>query len=329
MREATEITDKLLPQSHDLVTFQYATLNPAFLGDALAEMGDYDEALAMYQKSLSIAEQKGKSFPDQAVMHRLVVSRERLGFIFGIKGEWQKALDNHLEMLALTEEMCALEPTNLDYARAKATAFDHVGDSFRGLKNYPKALANGKRGLAMYEEFLEKDPQDARAKKDAGDCSHHVAETLLASGNYRDALSLLQRTVSIRRGLVALDESNVEYPDDLADSLTLTGESLSASGNFTKAIEVLQEARAISEPIVSSHTQRIDYRRELARLYTDLGAALAALKDRNEAELWYQKGLDLWIELQNENALWAKEMNMPKEVAENLSQVRSAKLQKR
>ena len=329
MREATEITDKLLPQSHDLVTFQYATLNPAFLGDALAEMGDYDEALAMYQKSLSIAEQKGKSFPDQAVMHRLVVSRERLGFIFGIKGEWQKALDNHLEMLALTEEMCALEPTNLDYARAKATAFDHVGDSFRGLKNYPKALANGKRGLAMYEEFLEKDPQDARAKKDAGDCTHHVAETLLASGNYRDALSLLQRTVSIRRGLVALDESNVEYPDDLADSLTLTGESLSASGNFTKAIEVLQEARAISEPIVSSHTQRIDYRRELARLYTDLGAALAALKDRNEAELWYQKGLDLWIELQNENALWAKEMNMPKEVAENLSQVRSAKLQKR
>ena len=109
----------------------------------------------------------------------------------------------------------------------------------------------------------------------------------------------------------------------------MTGESLSASGNFTKAIEVLQEARAISEPIVSSHTQRIDYRRELARLYTDLGAALAALKDRNEAELWYQKGLDLWIELQNENALWAKEMNMPKEVAENLSQVRSAKLQKR
>jgi tetratricopeptide (TPR) repeat protein len=325
MREAMEITDKLLPQSHDLTTFQSAFRSPAFLGDALSELGHYDEALAMYQKSLSIAEQmKRESFPYKDVILRFVVSRERLGFIFAIKGEWQKALDNHLEMLANTEEMLALEPTSLDYARGKATALDHVGDSFRGLKNYPKALENGQRGLAMYEEILRKDPQNARAKKDFGDCSHHVAETLLASGNYRDALSLLQRTISIRRGLVALDASNVEYPDDLADSLMLMGESLSASGNFTKAIEVLQEARSISEPIVSSHRQRIDYRRELARLYTDLGGALNALKNGNEAELSYRKGLDLWIELQNENALWAKELNKPKEVAENISKIHAA-----
>jgi serine/threonine protein kinase len=325
MREAMEITDKLLPQSHDLTTFQTAFRNPAFLGDALSELGHYDEALAMYQKSLSIAEQmKGESFPDKDVKLRFVVSRERLGFIFGIKGEWQKALDNDLEMLANTESLCALEPSSLDYARDKATALDHVGDSLRGLKNYPKALENGRHGLAMYEEILQKDPQNARAKKDVGDCSHHVAESLLASGNYRDALSLLQRTISIRRGLVALDASNVEYPDDLAGSLMLMGESLSASGNFTKAIEVLQEARAISEPIVSSHRQRIDYRRELARLYTDLGGALNALKNRNEAELSYRKGLDLWIELQNENALWAKELNKPNDVAENISKIHAA-----
>ena len=322
MREAMEITDKLLPQSHDLTTFQTAFRNPAFLGDALSELGHYDEALAMYQKSLSIAEQmRHESFPDKDVLLRFVVSRERLGFIFAIKGEWQKALDNDLDMLANTESLCALEPSSLDYARDKATALDHVGDSFRGLKNYPKALENGQLGLAMYEEILQKDPQNARAKKDVGDCSHHVAESLLASGNYRDALSVLQRTVSIRRGLVALDENNVEYPDDLADSLMLMGESLSASGNFTKAIEVLQEARSISEPIVSFHRQRIDYRRELARLYTDLGGALNALKNRNEAELSYRKGLDLWIELQNENALWAKELNKPREVAENISKL--------
>ena len=318
MREAMAITDKLVAQSNDWPTLQAATRSVNFFGDALAEMGNYDEALAMYQKALSIVEQKRRVLPNRQIKDRLGVSRERLGFIFATKGEYQKSLDNDLEMVAIGEELCLLEPTNLDFARAKANAVDHVGDSFRGLKNYPKALENGKRGLAMYEEFLEKEPQNARAKKDVGDCSHHVAETLLASGDYRGALSLLQRTVSIRRGLVALDESNVEYPDDLAESLLLTGESLAASGNFTKAIEVLQEARAISEPIVSSHGQRIDYRRGLARLYTDLGAALAALKDRNEAELCYQKGLGLWIELQNQNALWAKEMNMPKEVAEEM-----------
>jgi len=326
MSEAMEITDNLLLQSHDLATFQIAFRNPAFLGDALSEIGNYDEALAMYQKSLLIAERMSReSFPEQAVKLRFAVSRERLGFIFGIKGEWQKSLDNQLEMLANTEALTSLEPASLDFARARATAFDHVGDAYRGLGNYPNALENGKRGLTMYEEFLKKDPQDARSKKDVGDCSHHVAETLLASRDYAGALSLLQSTVGIRRGLVALDETNVEYPDDLAESLMLTGEALSATGNFMKAIEVFQEARTICEPIVSSHRQRIDYRRGLARLYTDLGAAFAGLKNRAEAELWYRKGLDFWIELQAQNALWAKEINIPKEVAENLSQIGSAK----
>ena len=323
MREATAITDKLLPQSHDFETFQSATRNPAFLGDALTEMGNYDEALATYQKCLSIAEQKAGSFPGAAGKHRIAVCRERLGFIFEIKGDYQKSLDNHLVLLAIEEELASHEPTNDEYGRAKATALDHVGTALRELKDYPKALENGRRGLTMYEAFLTKEPENARAKKDVGDCSHHIAETLLASGDFLGAFSLLQRTLSIRRGLVASDKTNVEYPDDLAESLTLSGESLTANGNFPKALEEFQEARTIAEPIVSSHRQRIDYRRGLARLYTDMGGAFATLKDRNDAEAWYQKGLDLWLELQSQHGLWMKEINIPGEVDEKLSKIRS------
>jgi len=329
MREATAITDKLLPGSDDLTTYQTATRNPAFLGDALAEVGNYDEALAMYQKCLTLAEQNRAPFPDAAVKHRFAVCRERLGFIFAIKGDFQKSLDNQLALVTLEQELSAVEPANIEYARAMATGFDHVGDAYRGLKNYPKALENGRRGLAMYEDFLKQDPLNARGKKDVGDCSHHVAETLLASGDYRGALVMLQRTVGIRRELVALDATNVEYPDDLAESLMLTGESFAAGGNPAQAIENFHEARAICEPIVAAHRQRIDYRRGLARLYTDLGAAFAALRNPGEAEHWYRKGLDLWTELQDQHALWAPEIDKPKEVAEDLSRVYSRALQKR
>jgi len=322
MREAMNITDKLEPQSRDWPTLQAATRSTNFLGDAMAEMGDYDGALAMYQKALSTVEQKRGVLPNTQIKDRLGVSRERLGFIYATKGEYQKSLDNDMEMVAIGEELCSLEPANLDYARALANALDHVGDAYRGLKNYSKALENGKRALGMYGGFLEREPLNARTKKDVGDCSHHVAETMLASGDYHNALLLLQKTVSIRRGLVALDTTNVEYPDDLAESLMLTGESLAAAGNFNKAMEALQEARTIREPIVATHRQRIDYRRGLARLYTDLGSALVVMNNRNEAETWYRKGLDLWNELRDQHALWAKEIQMPKEVAEDLSRVR-------
>jgi len=84
----------------------------------------------MYQKSSKCRTDEAHPSPDKDVKLRFVVSRERLGFIFAIKGEWQKALDNDLDMLAHTESLCALEPSSLDYARDKATALDHVGDSF-------------------------------------------------------------------------------------------------------------------------------------------------------------------------------------------------------
>src|SRR6185295_5530838 len=119
--------------------------------------------------------------------------------------------------------------------------------------------------------------------------------------------------------------SNVEYPDDLAESLTLTGETQAAVGNTTKAIEAFQEARPILEAIVSAHRQRIDYRRGLARLYTDMGAAFVVMKNPDEAEHWYRNGLDLWTELQNQHALWAKEIGLPKEVDENLARVHARK----
>ena len=325
MRESMEIADRLLPKSHDLTTFQAAFRAPAFLGDALSELGNYDEALAMYQKSLSIADRmKNESLPPKEVTLRFVVALERLGFVYGIKGQWQKAVDADQDMLTRTEELLAMDPTSLDYQRDKATALDHVGDSFRGVKNYPKALEYGQRGLAMYEDILRKDPQNARTKKDVGDCSHHVSETLLASGDYRGASSLLERTIGIRRELAAQDKTNVEYPDDLANSLMLSGESLEASGNLTKALEAYQEARAISEPIVAAHPRRIDYRRDLARLYTDIGGAFVAMSHQDEAAVWYQKGLDLWNELQDQHALWAKETDRPREVAANLLRTRSA-----
>jgi serine/threonine-protein kinase len=141
MRQSMVIADQLLPQAHDLPTFQAAFRAPAFLGDALSELGNYDEAQAMYLKSLSIAERmKEESLPPKEVVLRFVVAFERLGFVYGIKGEWQKAVDTQLAMLARTEELLAIDPTSLDYARDKATALDHVGDSYRDIKNYPKAL---------------------------------------------------------------------------------------------------------------------------------------------------------------------------------------------
>jgi len=145
------------------------------------------------------------------------------GFAFIIKGEWDKAIESDLEMLASSEQLLAIDPSSLDYARDKATALDHVGDSYRFAKIIQRRLEYGRRGLAMYDEILKQDRKTRERKKTLA----------IARITYLKRCSLRRITaaryccccdVALRRELVALDQSNVEYPDDLANSLVRRGE---------------------------------------------------------------------------------------------------------
>jgi plasmid maintenance system antidote protein VapI len=37
-----------------------------------------------------------------------------------------------------------------------------------------------------------------------------------------------------------------------------------------------------------------------------------------EAETWYRKGLDVWLDLQSQHALWAADVNYPNGILEKI-----------
>jgi len=85
-------------------------------------------------------------------------------------------------MLASSEQLLAIDPSSLDYARDKARPWTMLA-----IHIAREELSKGDRirpaWTGEYDEILKQDPQNARAKKDVGDCSHHVSETLLASSD--------------------------------------------------------------------------------------------------------------------------------------------------
>ena len=329
-REAMQIMDRLMATAPSAEVRRDGFRAPLYLGDALYDLGDYDGALAMFQKALAVAETARLDPPEADFRHRLAVARERLGIMFMVKGDAERALESHREALANEEAMMASAPDNTDYIRMAANGHYYVGDALRGLRRREEALASEERALAMYEGLANADPLNAGPKKDLAGCLEKMAEIRLDEGDHADARRLLARAASIRRDLAAHDGGSIEDEDDLAGSLTLWGEALLAARDTQEAIARLDQARAIREPLVRSRPQQAVYGRGLARVYLDLGDAHASRAARStrradaknrwsEARRLYSQGLSLWIGLRDRRALWANETGRPEEIALRLS----------
>ncbi|HZP48196.1 MAG TPA: protein kinase [Vicinamibacterales bacterium] len=320
-REAMALMDRLAERAPTADVRRDAFRAPFYLGDALLDQGDYDGALAMYGKALAIAETARHDPPEADFRHRLAVVSERLGIMWGIKGEFGRAIDSFRDALANEEAMRASEPDNAAYAQLIANARYHIGDALLGQKKPREALAEQARALALYEDLARADPRDAGSRKDIGGCTQKMAEALLAAGDARAAAPTIARTIAIRRELADRDTGSIEYRDDYADALTLDGEIRLAGGDTAGAIRALDAARAIREPIVASRPQQVVYARGLARLYATLGRAHAQAargaarpeEERGESLRWHQAALALWTDLERRHALWFDEREKPAE----------------
>jgi tetratricopeptide (TPR) repeat protein len=321
-REATQIMDRLLQVAPGPDIRRDAFRAPLYVGDALADLGDYRQALELYGKALAIANTARMDPPEADYKHRLAVINERLGTMFMVSGDYAQALASYREALADEQAMRAAEPDNAGYRRLLANGFYHVSDALREEKHYDESMAAVRQALALYEELARADPKNVGAKGDVGGCIQNLAETLLVQGDGRAAAEQADRAIVISRELAAQDPGSVDYRNVLAGTLVLSGNCLLAVHDPAAAIERLDEARRILEPIVASRPQQVVYARGLAQIYTDLGDAhqRAARSPRpraadwQDAEHWYERALALWQALDRRHALWASESTRPAEV---------------
>ena len=148
-REATQIMDRLVQVVPGPDIRRDAFRAPLYVGDALADLGDYSQALEMYRKALAIANTARLDPPEADYKHRLAVINERLGTMFMVSGDYAQALASYREALADEQAMRAAEPDNAGYRRLMANGYYHVSDALREAKNYDESMAAGNQALAL------------------------------------------------------------------------------------------------------------------------------------------------------------------------------------
>jgi tetratricopeptide (TPR) repeat protein len=221
--------------------------------------GNYDEALAHYQRSAEIQ----KTQPDKL---GLANALKGIGNVHRTRGEYGAALENYFTSLAISEQIKAPLGTTLgsigfvrtlqgDYARAleyygkalkefktdgnkieMARVLTLIGNVYYRQGEYDSALNSYRQALELREQMDDKSGQ--------GDVVAGIGSTLLRQKNYSEALDSFEKALGLFR--------SVSNQEKTAEVLTRLSEAFLFQNDYARALSAAESAVTIATQLGNS-----------------------------------------------------------------------------
>ena len=297
------------------------------MGTVLESMGKFDESLKYLEHNLELHKQLIAVAPnDERAQAGLAAAYDSLGDIHGELGRWDADVVSHRASAEIYHSLALAHPERSNYLRNDALEHKKIGGVLEASGKLAEALQEYQYALKVDEETRAKHPEDASTMRDVGIDYSSVGDVLFKTGNYKGALDRYRRALEIDQHLVGSDpkdawaKANVVYDSyRVADGLLKTGETTAALALYTKTA-ALAEANSNADP------GNTEVRAELARVYTKLAAAHFAASSSpggkgslSTARSYYQKGLNIWLDLRKQGALRGSDAQAPDQTAAELA----------
>ncbi|CAF4225941.1 unnamed protein product [Rotaria sordida] len=201
------------------------------LGMIKNDLGQYDEAIEFYQKSLDIEE---KTLPPNDP--DLASSYNNIGLVHYNMGEYSKALSSYERSLEIKK--IALPPNHPDFAQS----YNNIGNVYINMGEYSKALSSYERSLEIRKIALPPNhPNLASSYNNIGIVYRNM-------GEYSTALTYYEKDLEI--SLKALPPNH----PDLATSHNNIGAVYENMGEYSKALSYYEKAQDIwKKSLPSNH----------------------------------------------------------------------------
>jgi len=231
------------------------------LGIILSELGQNEESIKYYEKSLTIAVKiYGKGHSEIATRYN------NIGLSWTGLGEYRKALTYHKKALAINK--VAQGETHHD----TATDYNNIGGVWRNLGYPKKAIEFYRKALAIDLTLHgEEDSSVANRYNNIGGALNDMGEPKKALEYYEKALAISQ---------IVFDEGHPE----IATLLNNIGGAWKRMGEPKKAIEYYERALFIDQELYGEKHHKVAIRyNNLASAWNDLGEQTKALKYNERA----------------------------------------------
>lgn len=253
------------------------------LGLMKDELGEYEEAIQYFNKSIEI-EEKCIPCDDQS----LAASYNNLGVVYSSMGDYSKALSSHEK--ALTVQKQSLPSTHLHLA----SSYANIGSVYYRMGDYHEALSSHEKALTIEQQSLPSNhPSLAMSYGNIGNVYCRLNDYPKALSNYQKTLSIQQQSLPPIHPSLAISYNNIgnvylsmnDYSKALSsheEALNIRQQSLPSThpslvstyynigsvhktmGNYSKAHSCFQRVVEIAEhSLPSDHPDLQDYRNEL------------------------------------------------------------------
>jgi tetratricopeptide (TPR) repeat protein/predicted Ser/Thr protein kinase len=268
-------------------------------GLVLQRTGDLTGALDSMRGGLRITEQLLEEHPENAVWRRdQGIFWEQIGNVTGHPQQFnlgdQKAAAGWLQRFADdSERLSAADPNNLrarfdlSEATAELAAVHRESDPERAEQLY-------RRSLALNGSFLDSNPEDWQALYWQSFNRVGLAWVLRRLGKPDGALAQLQKAVEILEGLAKRDPGSAGTRQLLGVALNTQAKHRLEMGDTLRAEQDVDRALGLLEPLYQKNPRNLMILADLADCYQGFGDLAASHSGWKQAQLEYQKSLDLW-----------------------------------
>ncbi|NJK37095.1 MAG: CHAT domain-containing protein [Oscillatoriales cyanobacterium RM1_1_9] len=197
-----------------------------WLGLAYSDLGEYDQALAQYQKLLPLTQ----AVQDRHTQASTLMSMAK---VYNKQGQYQQALDSLNQALPLWQ--------TVKYKTGEAATLNNLGLLYLDLGELDQALENYNRSLEL-ARTLGNPNNEAATLNNRGQILSERGDLEAALQDYNQALSLWNQTQNNRGQAATLNNIGFVYAN---------------SGKFEQALELYQQALPIWQGIGNAEGQSL------------------------------------------------------------------------
>jgi tetratricopeptide (TPR) repeat protein len=239
------------------------------LGLVKVSLGEYQEAITFYEKSLEINEKiLPPNHPNLASFYN------NIGWVYQNIGDYPKALSSYEKALAIKQQ--SLPPNHPDLA----SSHNNIGNVYSSIGDYSKALSSYGKTLAIQQQSLP--PNHPHLASSYG----NIGILYQNMGNYSKAISSYEKALEIQQ------QSLPPNHPDLASSYNNIGSLYGRRGEDAKALPYFEKALAIrQQSLPPNHPDLACSHNNIGNVYENMGDYPKALSSYEKALAIQQQSL--------------------------------------
>jgi serine/threonine protein kinase/tetratricopeptide (TPR) repeat protein len=263
------------------------------LGMLLYRAGKVDAALDAY--AAAIAEQRalvnrGGAQPDPAAVATLADAHSNLGLLLAEvdrKGAARRSLQAGI---ALTEQLVAADPDNLDLRHDLAVSYNSLSFVEREI-DWARAEESCRRAIGLLETVVAERDDVPSYRADLALCRNNFGAILAHRGDWSAACDSYRQAIALQEQLQRIAPAVVGYRRELAVSWNNLGQALDARGRAVEAADAYNAAEEIVAALVEDYPDELEFRSLYGAVLNNRGMALEASGRRDEARAAFEQAI--------------------------------------